>query len=155
MRQAGMQRVGAITLAALMMSSVVALPASAAVSGVCGSNSKLSATTPYNDDGILQHLISTRGSLACGSYSASHQWQVKVVLQEYYRGAWHSVASATSSWRTAKSGTVTTGSASVFCLTDLIPYRFRAQATAYWRSSSKSSTKTLSSTYSSTVTRNC
>jgi len=150
-----MQRVGAITVAALVASSVGALPASAAVSGLCGPNSNLSATAPYNDDGILQHLISTRASLACGSYSTSHQWQVRVVLQEYYRGGWHVVASSSSSWRSAKSGTVTTSPASVYCLTDVIPYKFRAQATGYWRSSSKSSTKTLTSTYSSTVTRYC
>jgi len=92
--------------------------------------------------------------LTCGPYSGSRQWKVSVVLQQYFGGGWHAVASETSGWRTAKSGTANTSTASVACL-GLTPYRFRAQATGYWRSSSKSSTKTLGSTFSSTVTQYC
>jgi hypothetical protein len=152
-----MRRDAGIALAALVLLLGVAFATSAGatVSGVCGSRSKLSATTPYNDDSILQHLISTRASLTCGPYSSSHQWKVKVVLRQYYSGGWHDVASTTSGWMTAKSGTVSTGPASVYCLAALTPYLFSAKTTGYVRSSSKSPTTTLPSTYSGTATRYC
>ena len=148
-----MRKTVVAVLAALMGCSVMASPGSASVAGLCGSRSKLSATTPYSDNSVLVQLIATSASLKCGPYSGPRQWKVSVVLQQYYGGGWHKVASKTSGWKTAKSGTAST-SASVACL-GLMAYKFRAQATGYWRSSSKSSTKSLGSTFSSTVTQYC
>jgi hypothetical protein len=136
-------------------SVVLAAPASATVSSSCGTTRKLSASTPYNNDSLLQNQISTRGSLRCGPFASEHQWKVTVLLEQYYFGAWHVVASETSGWMTSKSGTATTNVASVSCTTTLMAYEWRAQATGYLRLSSTSPTARLGSTFSNTVTRDC
>jgi hypothetical protein len=136
-------------------SVLFAWPASATVSISCGTSRKLAASTPYNDDSVFPHPVSTRGFLTCGPFSSSRQWKVTVLLEQYYFGAWHVVANETSGWMTAKSGKASTRPASVSCTTGLTGYEWRAQATGYLRSSSTSSTTRLGSTFSSTVTRYC
>ena len=151
------QRIMVLTVAVALGGAlpVLALPASATGPDVCGSSHKLSVSTPYNKDSIGEHLVAARGSLTCGPYPASHQWELTVRLEQYHFGAWHVVASKTSGWRTARSGNVRTTPASVSCLAALRPYQWRARATGYWRSSSTSPTKTIGSTLSSAVTRYC
>lgn len=143
-----------VLLAASGASFALEAPASATVTGLCGSNSKLWASTPYNDDSLLQHFISTRGYLTCGPYNAKHQWKVKVQLQQYYSGAWHIVATTTGLWRTSTTGTASTSAASIYCLGHTA-YKFRAHAYGYWRSSSTATTATIGSTYSTTATHYC
>lgn len=144
-----------VVLALSGASLLLARPASAAVSSSCGASRKLSASTPYNDDSVFPHPVSTRGFLTCGPFSSSHQWKVTVLLEQYYFGAWHVVANETSGWTTAKSGKASTSPASVSCMTGLMAYEWRAQATGYLRSSATSSTTRLGSTFSRTVTRYC
>ena len=149
--------VATLSVVLALSGATVALapPASATITGLCGTSSKLTAAVPYSQSTLLGHYVSTTGSLTCGPYPFRHYWKVRVQLQQYFLGAWHIVATTTSGWRNATSGTVTSPVASVLCLAPLGSYTFRAYSTAYWKTSSTSTTKTLGNTYSANAVRSC